>query len=749
MNTISICVSFIVAILGIAYPILLQVVAGLDEKYSSEKVLELFKKEKEKKYFQYLLFASLIAILIWILKIPSIVDLNKFNFIIENSATYLLLLCTTLLIISFFFFVGKILVYYTPNDFLHYLIQAYNKNISKEADSSFFQAISDILYFSIKKSNETIVKTISDFMYLAFQREREKLHPKPIEYKIDFYEVVYKSIIELVSQKDKKFRYLEYRTVGGIWLLGEVEGFQISERTYNWLWANLTLALEYEREDLIVLYWKNAHQYFSLNLSKTSPEYSSDYIAIKNNDTIKSRDEERREFLRFHHFLGGLLLYRERYKCLSRILNYTSSIPPKYELLPDSMKEILTLFVEYSDVFDMNNDAISFQFGFPEIDGAMADYSIKNWVCKYLAVLFLRQYRYELNINDISRFGFGSFSQIDKRNWIASLDSFRNLINKILNDSTLISDLTLEFLDESWLNQKKYPKPSELINQIKTNLEDLFEKTKIEQNISENKVEEFKKSTKNILNTTLNKYLIINRNEFDEEDFDIRQIIGDKCLMPKVSFTEDQDVGYSNFDSFLANRLSNNIKQVVAETFFSHQSDSYHFKDSDIFYAIDKLKINNDFVIINMGLNISYYMENYNIPGLTNSNYKEIRIINLSVYNKIQYGYCFYIIRKIDLPHFEFKSIQKEQITKYTLEEIDNNFKIFASVIDLNSNNEIRDEVSLIEHDVDLRKSVLVSISMLTEIKWKKNIKNIVIKRYSPNIQGGLLNNLNEVKKFY
>lgn len=45
MNIISICVTFISVILGIAYPILLQVISKLDEKYSSVIILKLFNKE--------------------------------------------------------------------------------------------------------------------------------------------------------------------------------------------------------------------------------------------------------------------------------------------------------------------------------------------------------------------------------------------------------------------------------------------------------------------------------------------------------------------------------------------------------------------------------------------------------------------------------------------------------------------------------------------------------------------------------
>ncbi len=49
MNIPEICITFIAALLGVAYPILLEVVSRLDEKYSSLVVVNLFKKEMERK----------------------------------------------------------------------------------------------------------------------------------------------------------------------------------------------------------------------------------------------------------------------------------------------------------------------------------------------------------------------------------------------------------------------------------------------------------------------------------------------------------------------------------------------------------------------------------------------------------------------------------------------------------------------------------------------------------------------------
>jgi hypothetical protein len=120
MDNISICVSFIATLLGIAYPILFEVVSRLDEKYSSQAIIELFRSERENRLFVIALLVSLLSILIWMLKFQPLKIHGKYY--LENSAQYILIFSTIALIICFFFFVRKILIYYTPTRFVPYLI---------------------------------------------------------------------------------------------------------------------------------------------------------------------------------------------------------------------------------------------------------------------------------------------------------------------------------------------------------------------------------------------------------------------------------------------------------------------------------------------------------------------------------------------------------------------------------------------------------------------------------------------------
>lgn len=130
MDNISICVTFISVILGIAYPILLEVVSRLDEKYESVAVIELFRAERENRIFILSLGISLLFIFIWMLRLRPLIKIKGLNWLIDNSAQYLLITSTIILILAFFYFVRKVLIYYTLTRFIPYLIAKHGEEIN-------------------------------------------------------------------------------------------------------------------------------------------------------------------------------------------------------------------------------------------------------------------------------------------------------------------------------------------------------------------------------------------------------------------------------------------------------------------------------------------------------------------------------------------------------------------------------------------------------------------------------------------
>ena len=135
------------------------------------------------------------------------------------------------------------------------------------------------------------------------------------------------------------------------------------------------------------------------------------------------------------------------------------------------------------------------------------------------------------------------------------------------------------------------------------------------------------------------------------------------------------------------------------------------------------------------------------ITELENNKYKDIEIIDIPVSNYHLVGQAFFILRRNDLPNLKLNDINKKEIEKYSLQEIDNDLHLYSTVLNLYKHPDILDELQPSNQDKDLRKQVLIDLSFIFEIRWKKKIDNVMIKTYTEYRERGIPDNLNNVGK--
>jgi len=749
MNNITICVSFIAVILGISFPILFGVVSRLDDKYSSLAIIELFRREREYKFFIGSLISSLVSILLWMLKLHPLIKINILNYFIGISSELLLILSTVILIISFFTFVNKVLIYYTPTVFSLYLIQKHNnindiKNKQKENKFKYFVAISDILYCSISNKNEKIVVTIYKFMDESFKIFRDKYSKTEVVYPNTYYEVVSKTIEELAPQKNKRLTFLEYGTAGSVWLLGEFANSKISEITYGWIWSNLQLALKYDRDDYVIYHWEQAHNYLSYSLKYLTPNYLHNTTEITNQEEINERKACRDRFLEFHDTLGGLLLYKGRYHCIKRAFTYTQSIPPQYELLPDTMNEIFRLYFYFRDPYEMEHSQLSNRYYFPELEGLNSNGIIKKWICQYVALLFIRQYSifpHSIRMRPLDP-PIIPVTQREKRVWINNLDYFKYLVDEVQKNKELLSTIGLDFVTDEWCKNNNHPNPIDFIEKVKKDVIASFEGTEIEQPISKTKVQSFKDTTAAILKPIFEEYEKIDNTKDLPSDLNKRNVDGVSHIIDKSGFADDQGTGELNFDSFLPEIFVNKYRYLISEIFVLASSQKYLLNSQDIIPAIRRIGINvHDYVIVSFGV----HLDNLKTMNSDDS-LKTMEIINFNYRNYQLVGDSLFILKKDDLPKLIYREIELEVIKKYSLEEVIKEYNLYVTVVDLNESTDLRNSFKESWKEKDLRTSVFMAISLNLEVQWKKNIQCIQIKQASEFREGGIINSLNDIK---
>jgi hypothetical protein len=495
---------------------------------------------------------------------------------------------------------------------------------------------------------------------------------------------------------------------------------------------------------MVLSYWERAHQYFSFNLKIIQQKYSDTDYSVINNNEIENREKERKRFLDFHYALGGLLLYKGRYNCISRILNFTTSMPPRYELLPASINEILVLYFYFLDPHEVNFPWISSKYYFPELEGIESDYIIKKWISTYFALLLIRH----CVLEPMQKASIPP-TQGEKRFWINNLNYFKELINNVLETRDLISSLGYEFLNKDWCKENDKSYPPDFIEALRNTIIEKFANAETEQEISSTKITKFQTSTNGILVKCIEKYNNIYNSISIDSDFNSFYINGIMTTNDKSAFAEDQGFEHLNYDSVFANSISNKYKNGISEQFDINKSKSYLIKHDQIFDAIDQLNINSkEFIIVSFGQNIQYYIKNIGVKGLTEHKYKSIDCIHFSECNYQSIGQSLFIIRKTDFPfkiHLEPTQAVRD---KYSLTPLNNKYEIYTSVLNLNNEPEILKELTKPNQEKDLKKSVLINIFLSVEMRWKKNINLIQIRSYSEYSERGLPDNLKDVEKF-
>lgn len=749
MNYFEVSVAFVSLILGIAYPILIQITS--DDKYSSDAILDLFEKNNQNRFFYFNLIISLICIVLVLLNLPPLIQFNIsfLDYFLENSANILLITSTFLLIINFFRLINLIQTFYRTTRLISFLEKRRGEVLYKNNFKS-FEAILDILLWSIQVQNSNVARMVSDYFSGIFRDYKEKWNEEKNEnkegliYPEIFYGAVYNVIQQGIKQENNTFKFLEVRTSGLTWLLGDLRSSRISETTYVWLWRNIVLAIENNRSDLVFMHWQSAHQYFQMNLEGILPEhtYENEKLEVTNREDIQNRNEERELFLEFHFALGGLILYRRDYDLLSKMFNYTNSQPPQYYLLPGNMNDIFFLFFKFLDPYDLNFPWITTKYGFPGLDGINAEGVIKNWICRYIAVLYIRQF----NIHSFYSYQEPTAnpslpSKIsEKKHWLENLKFLKGLITEISQNSDLMDAL----------NFKIDPQYTEKMEEIDARVREDFEYAERTATPLKDRIELFFDSVKEVVSPELESLKKLNNTKGIPAETEVFNITGESNLIEKGAFT-DNGVAHLNFHSFLPEQISRKIKQNLSSIFYVNAKEHYVVTQEEAFTAVERLGIDSkNFIILIFGnFNFDYYIENLGIKDLKKLNYKDIIIIHYpsSVRNV---GTSLFVLKKDELPWVEYNDIPKGIRDLYELKELDSELKIYGTVSDLNVNADLREEVQKESRGTikDIEKQVFQSINFRTTLRFKKKIKivRIQIKGYFDSER--TINSLNDIRKF-
>ena len=754
-NIVEICVPLIIILLGTAYPIILNNISNIGEKYHSKYIIALFKQERffNQNSFQWILYLSLFLLFFLIFKFEPLPNWD--SWFVNNSANILVFFATMLLLVTFFVWIKKISIYNSNIDnLLDYIIKRYESSNGKTKEYA-FMSINDIAIYAVNTKDIDLQSKLLKFYfnYVIKYRKEYNNTDKELNYEIltkskilNFYGLIKSKILDFYSKHREKYNNtnkelnydkefyglisriidecvennykdlpLRYHAINGELLIpNDFQHIKISENTYNNLWYNVILMRN--NSDFISKFWAHSNQYFSKGLKEIALNFDR-----SNEKEFREREQERKRFLEFHYAIGGLLLYSKNYEALKYIFSYSQQSPPDYKLLPYKMRDIFDWIEffrnEYKQIpkFFIGYD----RYQFPNLDSVGTREQVVFWICRYLCVLFIRQYKLSKSLyysNITNQPYLNDLSLMELYNWKESITYFKFCLNKVLEDKEALEQLEL------WNTYElKYSEIDKFIIELEQSIDKYISDKKERAELSQEKIKQFYASSKKILENCLEEYLPINNPEDFDTDFKVT-FLGQRTLSNK-SFFVDDDIPCMGFDSSLANLISSySIPRDISNSFLIAKTNRYLLNNNNLLEGMDRvIQDKEDIVII-------VFSGGYEATQkIENSKYKE-NIIRLPA---IDFRNTIFILEKSNLPRIEKSDISEEVKQELKAEKISDKWNIYATVVDINlpENKAIKekyiDDMNYYQKESELQ--VLLGLLFVWNIKFKSDRKIIQI----------------------
>lgn len=759
---IYICIPLIISILTIALPFLIQAINRLDEKYNSTIIINAFYKSYIVRLFIGILALSIISIFLWAFQITCPED---FHPIFENSSGPLLLSLSTVLIIFLSLFVWLISQYNKASSLFKHLRKKHrNSFITQKSREMYFGSICELFYYAIRTSNEKLSREILDYFATLFIKERSTKTNKEIEYPNSYYELIYESN-EYINTREKRSISLFNGSTMLSFLIEDYQKTFISNTTFRYIWMSMRQAIFHNNDDMIISYWQKAHQHIAYILKPLSRQYNAEFTAVINEEEVRNRDQRIIRFKEFHYALGALVLYSSKYDVLNEIMYYSNMKTPLpvYYLVPNSFRTLIDDYIKFEDQL-MNPVYYEGNYSFPNISGVDANNIILGWIQRYFAILFIRQYGipkqyhealYQIDLPDLPN------TLADLTNWKEKIYSLKYWVSHYIHKEEItIKTLKLDGLyDDSVLIQRKQEHPIKVLNDYIKLIEEKYAKVKEEQPIAISKRKEFDNYAIEIITRNLMSIQRATSNiNVEDENLEMSSFIAQPRhdILEKGAFAEDQDIGYINSLEITAGAICMEMEHYFTIAFAVVKNKiRYTVVFEDLFNAIDKLKIDNTFIIISIGLSMSHRMI-YNRPvGLEEADgiykYKGVEIVEFGYSQLDDLNRAFYVMKKTDLPFLNIHPLQDKTIDMFKYDLINNDYKIYTNVLDLNKeeNRTIREGIEkTYTNKEELSEKVLACVGVSYEIRWPKGAKCIQIKEYDSFTHRGSPTSLSAINPF-
>ena len=754
----KIVLAFVPALLGLAYPLIIQTLGRLNDQYKSTHIVERFKKEFSHRLFIWLLRISVLLTLLCLV-------LSIWVFLIAFVSVVFLL-------VVFFWYLSILLRYQNGHDlFLLYIkrltFSSENRRLTfqKKKILTYWHPIIDIFQYSIRENDRKLETKIYDSFILnvfTLFKDTEQGENDFVTFPNELYNSSYDIIHSYINTNERDYYQRIEKFIGSLFFrdtFGLQKPQYFSQETLTSMWNNLVLLVEHERGDKIYNYWRFAHQYSRFNLEIPRADYDSNYK--ETDESIRKREnisKYRDAFSQFHTALGAYLMYKKDCQTLKKIWFFTQSQPPSYELVPSSPEYIFNyFFLFFNDEFFSNNVILRFWFKDLSYDEMNNGQDVRAVLCEYIGLLFLRLYVAKgfYGNHPITTFPTLPKKQSEKRDWEDNLLVFKRILEKLLKDKEFIKCLGLDKITKENCETDGLKYPPDYIDELIEKVKENFKRTLDEANLDEEKTQKLDENTINSIRSVNDNISRIKGADVAIEDRDaisekMEVIRGTRMLLNKEAFISDPSIHHINADSIVGESIKHNYYYHFASKIsLQRKKASYKVAHGLQFSVIDKLMPNPDiYIILSFGVNIKYLkdykkLEIEDSSGVEDYFYKSIPIFSYDfgfspVYNTL------YLIKRADLPmikHVDWSTIkdmpEKTKKRWQEMEQIDENLKIYKKITILSEDQDLKNEyINEGKTEEELSKMLEIDIDFLGYCWFRKDVEIIEIKENEMLMEG-------------
>lgn len=352
-------ISIFAALMGMAYPLILQAIQRIDEMYNSSKLAAYFQKQWFSLLFSHLLLLAIPASII----APFLLYYYRdFSCMMVLSAVHAIIVFA--LAMSAFILFKYIMMTINPSKFFEYLeCKLYG---SHPPLTEIFQ----IQKYASDKENEELFGNITTSISVYLNSYRKN---KRDDVAID----VWKMFRELYKQHSKRDNhFFSNRNLIVSYFFSPEEQIFLSEEEYIYIWQTVDAVVHADNELWVYNYWTYANQYYMFTLD----HYSK-------NEELKLQQER---FKEQHFMIGALLTYNHKYVLLKRLMYFSNALPPTYDLVPSSFNIIILQLKSLIEKKDMPIELTKryLMIGAPQ--DVSSDGFILSYTYKYASLLLIR-----------------------------------------------------------------------------------------------------------------------------------------------------------------------------------------------------------------------------------------------------------------------------------------------------------------------------------------------------------------------